>query len=325
MLTKLLYHGLPDHLRVMIAVRRSVSLRAMGDHDQSDRVLDSIMQTTSTDGTDMRLHCAHGRLRLSRAENAMLRKDFSQAAEYLICWEVRNSPPSELELQIVLLKNTVIGRLERYQGRFEEARNSLEECLKTVPGRESRYHIMHHLADVYCELWAPEEAEKLVLRETQQLRAQGRQGSRAFRRLMLPLAEAYILQRRYPEADVALQELITIYRGMADPDVADQLGHVRSSIGQARIRWYTAQYSEAHDSLEGALALTAKYGTFSKGNFYIGVIYLFLSVVKVELQRECRDVYASAIQILQQPHRYFMPGMGSYFLNELNNLRRLRF
>ena len=227
-------------------------------------------------------------------------------------------PPSGLELQVVRLKNTVIGRVSRYEGQFEHARHCLEECLKTIPSNASRYHVMHHLADVYCELRIPGKAEKLILDEVNQLRAQGKQRSKPFRRLALPLAEAYIEQRKLEVAETVLRELLDVFSGIFGHDIADQLGHVSSIIGLARFSWYKSQWSEARQNLDSALGLTGKYRTFSKGNFYIGVIHLFLSVVHFQLRQYHEGQRVMVLIILrEQVPRHFMPGMGSYFLEHL--------
>ena len=319
-LAKIQDTGLPDHLQMAIALRQSISLRFKGDHDRSDVVIQNIFKSIAIDSTDIRSHCSYGRLLLSRTENAILRKEFNNAASYLASWEVKNSPPSELELQVVRMKNTVIGRVSRYEGQFEHARHCLEECLKTIPSDASRYHVMHHLADVYCELRISKEAENLLLDEVKQLRARGEQRSKPFRRLVLPLAEAYIEQRTLVAARTVLRELLDIYDGIVGHEVADQLGHVRSMIGLARVGWYESRWSEAHHILESALGLTGKYQTFSEKNFYIGVIHLFLSIVRFKLRQypEARRALASANDILyEQMPRHFMPGMGSYFLKYL--------
>ena len=312
--------SLPHYLRMAIANRRSISLRLKGDHNQSDVVIQSILEETTIDPTDIRLHCAQGRLLLSRTENAILRKDFNKAKLYLASWEVKNSPASGLELQLVRMKNTVVGRVSRYQGEFDHARHCLEQCLKTIPSDTSRYHVMHHLADVYCELNIPKEAEDLVRNEVKQLRDRGKQLSKAFRRLALPLAEAYIEQRIPNAARTLLREILDIFDKINRHDIADQLGHVRATIGLARICWHESRFSEAHQILEGALILTGKYRTFSKRNFYIGIIHLFLSVVHSGLcqKAEAQGALASANEILcGQVPRHFMPGMGSYFLRRL--------
>ena len=273
-LAKIQGAGLPDHLRMAIANRRSISLRFKGDHDQSDVVIKDILDRIAIDPANIRSHCAYGRLLLSRTENTILRKEFRKVASYLASWEVKSSPVSGLELQVVRMKNTVIGRVPRYEGQFDHARYCLEECLKTIPSETSRYHIIHHLADVYCELKIPGAAENLVLDEVKQLRARGKQRSKPFRRLALPLAEAFIEQRTPEAARTVLQELLDIFDGIAGHDIADQLGHVRVVIGLARVCWYE---SEAHQILERALGLTGKYRTFSKREtFTLGSsIFLF--------------------------------------------------
>lgn len=312
---------LPDYLRMAIATRKSILLRLKGDHDQSDVVIQDILGSVVIDSKDIRSHCAYGRLLLSRTENAILRKEFDKAELYLTSWEVKNlRDPSGLELQVVRLKNTVHGRVSRYKGKFEHARYCLEACLKTIPSDASRYHVMHHLGDVYCELGIPKETEKLVLKEIEQLRAHGKQHSKAFRRLALPLAEAYIQQGILEPAKALLGELLVIFEGMVNHDVPDQLGHVRLMIGLARVGWSQARWPEAHQTLEKALVLTENYRTFSKRNFYKGVIYLFLSLVNFELHKypEARLTLASANDILyEETPRHFIPGMGSYFLQKL--------
>jgi len=319
-LAKIQDTGIPDHLRMAIVNQQSILLRFKGNHGRSDVVIQDVLNGISTDSTNIRSHCSYGRLLLSRTENAILRKDFNKVALYLASWEVKSSLPSGLELQVVRMKNTVIGRVSRYEGRFEHARYCLEECLKTIPCDASRYHVMHHLADVYCELGISEEAENLVLDEVKQLRARGKQRSRHFRRLALPLAEAFIEQRTLEAARTVLRELLDVFDGIISHDVVDQLGHVRSMIGLARVGWYESRWSEARQSLESALGLMGKYETFSERNFYIGVIHLFLSVVHFELHQypEARKALASANDILcEQVARHFMPGMGSYFLQRL--------
>ena len=94
---------------------------------------------------------------------------------------------------------------------------------------------MHHLGDVFCELGIPKETEKLVLKEIEQLRAHGKQHSKAFWRLALLLAEAYIRQGILEAAKALLRELLVVFEGMVNHDVADQLGHVRLMIGLAHV------------------------------------------------------------------------------------------
>ena len=207
-LCKLQHPNLPTYLRMMIANRQSISLRLKGKHDRSEAVIREILDCIAIDLIDLRSHCSYGRLLLSQTENAILREDFEKAMEHLRTWEVKGPQPSGLELKMLRLKNTVVGRVLRYQGEFSGARDSLQECLRMVPSYSSRYHIIHHLADVYCELGTPWKVEELVLNDVKDLRAHSKQHSKAYRRLVLPLAEAYIKQERFEAAEEALQELL---------------------------------------------------------------------------------------------------------------------
>ena len=314
---------LPDYLRMAIANRKSLSLRIKGDHDGSDVVIQDTLRSIAFDATDIRSHCSYVRLLLSQSENAILRKQFDKATSYLTASEVTNVQLSMLELQVVRLKNTVLWRISRYQADFEHARYCLEGCLMTLPGDSSRNYVIYHLAGVYCELRNPEKAQELVLEENKWRRAQPL--SRTFRRLALPLVEAYIEQRAFERAKTVLQELLDIFDGIVRSDVLDQLGHVRSMIGLARVSWYEARLSETRQNLETTLALTEKYKTFSKRNFYIGVIYLFLSVVNFELGEDLKGwrTLASANDIFnEQIPRHFALGMGSYFPKHLRSKTR---
>lgn len=318
-LTKMDLTGLPEHLRMAIVHRQSISLRSQGDHDRSEIAIQELLQQMNITSMDHRSHCAYGHLLLSQTENAILRKDFTKAVSLPARWEPRSGSP--LELQVIRMKQTVFGRVSRYRGKFKDAQECLEACLQTTPKDASRFHVMFHLADVYCESRRPINAESLVLPEVNVLRASGRKTSKPFRRLAMPSAEAYVEQRKVGAACHVLWELLEMFDGMDRHDVPDQLGHVRVLIGLARVYWYETRYSETCQMLERALILTSKYRTFSEGNFHIGVIHLFLAAVysKTYQHFDFTEFLASATKILkEQVPRYFMPGIGSYFLEELH-------
>lgn len=308
--------GLPDYLRLAICNRQSVVLRFQGDHDQSEFLIQDILDRTPITG--IRSYCLYGRLLFSRAENAILRKEFDKAASYLEQWEVKNNPPSEYELQVIRLKNTVFGRVSRYRGEFQHAEYCLNACLMTIPTETSRYHVMRHLADVYFELGRAESVEELLRRDIETVR--GKQRSKAFRRLMLPFADACIEQRRFEEARAALLQLDNIFEGIVGHDVSDQLDHVRSILSLVRIAYYESQWSEALELSAKASVLVQKYKTFSDGNFYIGVILLFRTVIYFELGQleESREALKQA-KLCDQGPRYFIPGMGTYVLKFLRS------
>jgi len=307
---------LPTHLQLAMVARQSVMLRLKGDHEQSDILIQAVLKSTPIIG--IRSHCLLGSLLLSRTENAILRKDFDQAASYLRQWQVKSDQPSQCELQTVRLKNTVFGRVSRYQGDFQHARECLELCLKLTLTETSRYHVMHHLADVYCELELPAKAEELLQVSIEDLKNLSKQRSKAFRRLLLPFAEARIQQQRFEEAGAAFSQLNDIFDEIVDHNVTDQLDHVRSMLGLMRIAYHKSRWSEALESSEKAFLLMQKYKTFSNGNFYIGITLLSRAVISFELGQlqESRKALASA-KFYDQGPRYFIPGIGTYVLRPL--------
>jgi ATP/maltotriose-dependent transcriptional regulator MalT len=188
---------LPGYLRMAIVTRESVRLRFQGDHDQSDVLIRDALKSINIDSEDIRLHYAYGRLLLSRSENAILCNDLSGARKCIENWYLNREYPSILELEVVRLKTTVLTRIDRYEGNFQNANTQLNLCLNLVKQQPSDavcFHIMHHLGDVYYELRKPKKAQNLLLHEFKHLRACGKQRTKAFRRLALPLAEAYLEQ-----------------------------------------------------------------------------------------------------------------------------------
>ena len=303
-------------------MQKSICLRFQGDLSQSNAVLDDTLKDCHFDTPNNKLHYVHGRLLLSKAENTILCDDFENARSYLANWEIRGQAPSGLELKLLRMKNTTVGRLSRYLGQFVEAREILEQCLEPADTDGSHYHIMYHLADIYCETDASKEAEKLISAHIQQLRDTGKQSLKAFRRLGLSLIEVYIMQKQWGLADDLLKELLAIFDRIANPDVPDQLGQVRLMMARARVSFNDHQTLEARHALERALSLTECYSTFQDRSFYQGVVYLFLAVIdhRIGAYESGQNNLSKAQNIfnIQKP-RFYMPGMGSYFLKDLQH------
>jgi tetratricopeptide (TPR) repeat protein len=179
---------------------------------------------------------------------------------------------------------------------------------------------MHHLADLFCELELPGKAEELLKGGIEDLKNRGKQRSKAFRRLLLPWAEACIKQHRFEKAGTAFLQLSDIFDEMVGPNVSDQLDHARSILGLVRIAYHESRWPEALESSEKAFFLMQKYKPFSDGNFYIGVILLFRTVIHFELGQllESRKAFARA-KICDQGPRHFIPGMGTYVLQPLRS------
>jgi tetratricopeptide (TPR) repeat protein len=305
--------NLPDFLKLGVLESQSIALRACGDHQESsDLVLNAVRDASFT---DIRAHCQQGRLILSLVENMILREKYSEASTLLSSWETKQHPPSRIELQVVRMKNTVIGRISRYKGDFSHAAECLNLCLWGVSTETARYHVKFHLADVYCELQRPEAAEQLLEQDVAQLKKGTVASKRVLRRLLLPLAEALILQSRWEEAESELVILIEMFDEMVCPDASDQLGHIRAIIGLARVAHHRSNYQTTLDRTDEALKLVEHYSTFAENTFY----GFFLHSLRASMYRKMED--SSAVgnclklseQFDQQP-RHFITGLGTYVL-----------
>ncbi|KAH9207678.1 hypothetical protein DL95DRAFT_415430 [Leptodontidium sp. 2 PMI_412] len=317
---------LPLYVQFAIVAQKSASLRLQGYHHQSDKLLDKSLNRSIDGLGDIRSLCARWRLLLSQAENAILRRDFRQVME---CTSVYESPipPSALQVEVSRLQQTLVARLNRYRGDFKLAKTGLELCLKLPLNEPSRYYVLHHLGDVLCENGSPQIAIQCMKGEVDRLRSQGKEHSKALRRAMLPLAEAYIMKWTGKDSPIAIAEgedvakaLLRTFERIKNLDVSDQLSHVRSMITLARVYWYRGEQDLTRAALKKSLDLTKKYPTFSEECCYTGFIYMFLSAVEFRLQlfEEGNISLTLANEILRtQMPQHFMPGLGSYFLSQL--------
>lgn len=112
-----------------------------------------------------------------------------------------------------------------------------------------------------------------------------------------------------------------MYDDIKNPDVSDQLGHVRSLLGLSRAMLKHSKYSIALDHLQKAAALAEKYETFTDGNYYIGMIFEFQAEVYFQLGEEGQAEKALAIsEKCEKEPRHFIPGLGTYVREELASL-----
>jgi tetratricopeptide (TPR) repeat protein len=308
--------SLPDYLMLAIAEVQSITHRAEGRLQESSDLIERTVWNTQH--ADIRTHCQKGRLALSLAENALLCELYQEAESSLSGWEVESEPPTQLELQVLRMKNTVVGRVSRYKGDFQHAAECLGTCLQGVQTQAARYHIVYHLADVYCELGNPKAAEHVLERDISRLEQEGALASKLTRRLFLPLAEALILQNRWKDAESKLVVLRHIFDQIVCSDFSDQLGHVRSIIGLARIAHHDSNYCETIDRTTKALGLIRDYKTFEESTFYGGFLYRLRASAyqRMGRSREAEENLELSERYHPEP-RHFMAGIGTYVLNSL--------
>ncbi len=102
---------------------------------------------------DPRFHFLLGLLYLSKANNLVYNFGFPQAHEEAQKWKLSIGPTSRWQVDMLWDQVYCAGRIFKGEGRFEEAEECFEHCLRTSGIPESkRVIIKSSLADLHCEL-----------------------------------------------------------------------------------------------------------------------------------------------------------------------------
>lgn len=241
-------------LRAEIVHRQSVLLRLKGDICGSKRRIQEFLSRSSTE-PDLKSHFVLGLLHLSQATNRAYDFDFCQAHKEAQKWKPLANH-TQRHMDVVWDQVYVAGRTLKGQGYFNEAKQCFDSCLAIDGLRESKRILMKaNLADLYSELdylqykrsnsnnsntcATPEipylnNAEEMVKPEIECLKTCG-QHSKGLRRLLLALIEVEIRRCRLDNAEILIMKILDIYSRLTEPDIIDQLGHVRALIAWARI------------------------------------------------------------------------------------------
>lgn len=141
------------------------------------------------------MHALYGRLHVSHLENLVQNETYAAVIDEVDDWSTSTSA-SLMELSILPSKSVAISKIFRCQGRFEEARQELEKCLKTLlPHDTKRYQVVCGLADAYSDLGLPEKAYKVLLPEANNISGKPRNG-KPYRRISVAIVDAHIEQAR---------------------------------------------------------------------------------------------------------------------------------
>ena len=206
---------------------------------------------------------------------------------------------------------------------FEIFKELMNDMVETPELRESkRVLVASNLADLYCELEYlqrnPEylvKAKAMVELELEHVRARG-QYLKGFRRLLLSLIEVHINAGWHEAAATLVEELLTIYGTLSDPDITDRLGHVRALIAWARI----SPLPEAEMRWSAALRQNAAYNPGEDDVFTCGVIHLFISYVRFLLHDVggSWEAFCRAVAVFSRRRPQFLiPGVGTYLYESI--------
>ena len=196
-------------------------------------------------------------------------------------------------------KTVVVAKLFRYQGRFQDVVQILEECLKLPFSQMNRIQLLCGLADAYCDLGSPDVVHTPLKTEIEAQRKKSARGKQ-FRRLLVCVIDADLERGWYDSAQKTVQEIETVYSGLSDLDATDQLLHVRVLLAAARIHFYKEQFSEALGAFTVLINRVQEYRSLKSDGFVYALAHLSICLVNLKTCNacECENAFDDARRII---------------------------
>ena len=242
--------------QAQLAYRESCILRMAGNVPGSEKALVAFSELAASAGgaenaqTTPRYNAVRGEIIISRSENLVRDWKLEDARRELSKWCIlQQFSESTLEKITALERDTIMGKILKYQGRFEEALRLLESLLQdgSLPFKGSGWYcvLLSNVADLQCELGRPDEAERLLNDQLQIMINRKTDDISTGRRLRLSLAESFLARRMYDNAKRVSLELLTTYETIRRVDYATAVNRFRALIGLARVHHMQAQWEQA--------------------------------------------------------------------------------
>ncbi|KAG5743179.1 hypothetical protein H9Q70_014112 [Fusarium xylarioides] len=256
--------GLEDqYIHSLIAQTRCLLNRISGTMNQASNSLDDIGEDTASMTIDIRMHSAAGQASIQRSLNCIQVEDLSTAKRILEDWSPLHRIPSSIERVVEFRKNTMLGRILRYQGAFRESLKYLERAQTTAAQEndltfyEDFRGLTCDLADTLRELNEPTSSERHL--RTEITRRDQSDISTGKSLLQVSLAEALFAQARYREAESICLEvesrpgLLKLERLRLHITMA-KIHHVQSNNDSAFLYWNEAMKDIAKFHMTGGRA-----------------------------------------------------------------------
>jgi hypothetical protein len=132
------------------------------------------------------------------------------------------------------------------------------------------------------------------------------------------LVEIEIREGHLEGANRMISELLEIYSRVTEPDINERVGHVRTLIAMARI----SQLDEAEGHWHAALLQNRAYNPLEEEVFTCGVIYLFMSSVRFQLEDidGSRLTFKKAAEVVGRKRpQFLMPGVRTYLFDNVRS------
>ncbi|KAJ5537510.1 hypothetical protein N7513_007160 [Penicillium frequentans] len=272
---ELLRHDDDLYLKSWLAYRESAILRMSGMFQQSESVLREFLHYVSICCPQEfeitpRFNAQRGELVISFSENLIRQGKFSEAKAELVEWQALEKDCSTLEIIVSRARDISLGKALRFQGLFEEAlvllEGILEECQTDdyFEGTGWFRVLLSEVADLYCELNRPIDAERLLLRELNPMVERGTENISTARRLRMSLVESYLQQEKFAEAESLLTDLRLAVSSSGAPDYTARVNIFRTWVSLGRVSHMQYRWEEALSNWRQALS-TLEYLKLSEG------------------------------------------------------------
>ncbi|KAH8693287.1 hypothetical protein BGW36DRAFT_362808 [Talaromyces proteolyticus] len=231
---------------------------------------------------------------------------------------------STLEELVLQKKAIVLGRIRRFEGNFEEARQVLEAVYYNsalfpegvVAVSSSNCDLVSHLAATLCELGNPTQAEMLLSAKLDIIHTSSKRKGNPALRLRLSLAEAVLQQGEYWRAQDIYWDL-TRHIGISQGQ-QDSMSVCRLNIGLARVQHVQGNWIAALKHWERALWVYDN----NPGIKGFGTVVVYASIAFVK--RQMGDVHgatryeAQARELFRQTgRRYWFTSLGTVWLDQV--------
>lgn len=295
--------GDDEILLARLAYGRSVLFRLTGDYESSSSVLDSYHRNYNgvrTPNPSPLLHGIQGLLNTSRLENLVQQNKFDAAQSAIDDWSVSDLG-SDAELQIIPPRTLVVARILRSRSRFGDACDALYDCLKIGGIRVSaKIRIVCMLADTHCDLKEFNQARNVAVHflsssERSSISGKGK------RRLGCCEIDILIGLGHLRDASCLATTMLDDFKKLTEPDMTDQMLHVRVYVAHARVAHLNSDHSSSLTWWRAALRLATLYKTFYPPGATVGVIRISAAREHLLLNggEEARLEYDEAKALLQ--------------------------
>ena len=299
----------------------------LGDVKGSNEALEKFIHSTVLPGhnfgmeSNARYNAQCADLIVYYTQNLIRHSEFAAAQKELSQWQPLNpATPSTMERISLRAQKITFGRILRYEGRFQEALNYLEDQLKICEydelyeGTGWRRVLLTNVADLYTELDRPKDAEMLLMPELTEMVRKGQQNISSGRSLQLSLVESLMKRMIYDRAEECLGSLRNLYEAISESDALTRDGLFRVWTSLARIAHFRCRWDDALVHWRKALDILDDRGVGAQSNAGVIRCAIFYTLSKLGRREESLQILNEGSFNMDSQRRIFwIVGFDSYW------------